>query len=86
MVSNSSAEEARDTTSALVTALIKPETWIEGDSLAGCRGLVCAGLREGACAVGGRSDEVMGTMPNADGPCDNDDNSNAEDRRRNSGG
>ena len=86
MVSNSSAEEARDTTSALVTVLIKPETWIKGDSPAGCRGLVCAGLRERACAVGGRSDEVVGAMPNVDGPCDDDNNSSAEDRRRNSGG
>ena len=85
-MSNSSVEEARDTTSALVTALIKPETWIEGDSPAGCGGLVCAGLREGACAVGGRNDEVVGAMPNADGPCDGDNNSSAEDRRRNSGG
>lgn len=50
---------------------------------------MCAGLGEGACVGGGvvpGGNEVVGDTPNADGPCDGDDNSNAEERRRNSGG
>lgn len=48
------------------------------------------GLGEGACVEGGgevpRGNDVVGDMPNADDPCGDDENSSAEERRRNSGG
>jgi len=47
-------------------------------------------LGDGPCAAADglvlRGDEVVGDIPNAGDPCDGDEKSSAEERRRNSGG